>query len=53
MEKRKRRIGMIGAGGISHLHCQGWTRLDDCELVAITDINPAAATKRAEEFTTP
>lgn len=50
MKKRKLRIGMIGAGGISRIHCEGWTRLDDCELLAITDIVPDAAARRAEEF---
>jgi len=53
VKQRKLRIGMIGAGGISKIHCEGWTRLDDCELVAITDINPDAAAKRAEEFDIP
>jgi len=41
---------MLGAGGICGAHCAGWKRLTDCELVAVTDINPAAAKKRAEEF---
>lgn len=53
MKERKLRIGMIGAGGISHLHCTGWTKLPGCELVSITDINKAAAAKRAEEFKIP
>ena len=50
VKTRKLRVGMIGAGGISHVHCQGWARLGDCELVAITDICGEAARKRAEEF---
>jgi len=53
VKKRTLRIGMIGAGGISKVHCEGWTRLDDCELVAITDINPDASAGRAEEFNIP
>lgn len=53
MKERKLRIGMIGAGGISGTHCQGWTKLDDCELVAITDINPSASAHRAQEFSIP
>ena len=53
MKKRTLRIGMIGAGGISGIHCEGWARLDDCELVAITDIDGGAATGRAEEFNIP
>jgi predicted dehydrogenase len=44
---------MIGAGGISRTHCQGWTRLDDCELVAIADIHREAAERRAEEYNIP
>ena len=53
MKQRKLRVGVIGAGGISGLHCGGWKRLDFCELVAITDIRPGAARKRAEEFDIP
>jgi len=48
--KPKLRVGMIGAGGIAGAHCQGWKRLPDCELAAITDINAKAAKRRAEEF---
>ena len=50
VKKRKLRIGMIGAGGISGIHCQGWKRLEDCELLAIADVRKDAAVKRAEEF---
>ncbi|HUT59709.1 MAG TPA: Gfo/Idh/MocA family oxidoreductase [Phycisphaerae bacterium] len=53
MRSRKLRVGMIGAGGISHLHCQGWSRLKGCELVAVSDIDRAAAARRAEEFDIP
>lgn len=53
MKKRKLRIGMIGAGGISRIHCEGWAKLKDCELAAITDIKPATSAKRAEEFDIP
>jgi predicted dehydrogenase len=53
VKQRKLRVGMIGAGGISRVHCEGWKRLKDCELVAITDLRPAAAQKRAKEFEIP
>ena len=53
MKDRKLRVGMIGAGGISRVHCEGWKKLADCELVAITDIRQDAAKKRAEEFQIP
>jgi len=33
------------------VHCEGWSKLAaECELVAITDLNPEAAAKRADEF---
>ena len=53
MKKRKLRVGMIGAGGISDIHCQGWARLDDCEVVAITDIDRNASARRAEQYDIP
>lgn len=52
-KKRKLRIGILGAGGISGVHCQAWSKLRECELVAITDINIAAAKARAAEFDIP
>ena len=49
--KGKLRVGMIGAGGISKVHCEGWSALaDECELVAITDLSHEAAAARAVEF---
>ncbi|NLW85955.1 MAG: Gfo/Idh/MocA family oxidoreductase, partial [Planctomycetes bacterium] len=53
MANRKLRIGLIGAGGISETHCHGWSKLADCELVAITDMNAQAAQKRAQDFKIP
>jgi len=53
VKQRKLRVGMIGAGGISEIHCQGWAKLAGCELVAITDIRPDAAATRAEQFDIP
>jgi len=41
---------MIGAGGISEVHCKGWSLVKGAELVAITDIVAERARKRAEEF---
>ena len=51
--KKKLRVGLIGAGGISHTHCQGWAKLRPAgiaELVAVADLRREAAEKRAEEF---
>ena len=53
MKSRKLRVGMIGAGGISRIHCEGWTQLKGCELVAITDLSLEAAADRAEQFSIP
>ena len=53
MKNRKLRVGIIGTGGISGLHFQGWQKLPDCEIVACYDLSPEAAKKRAEEFGVP
>jgi len=53
VKSRRLRIGIIGAGGISGIHCEGWKKLKDCELVAVTDINLKAARARAAEFSIP
>ena len=53
MKERKLRVGMIGAGGISRIHCEGWAKLPECQLVAITDIQSSAAKARAEQFKIP
>ena len=50
MKNRKLRVGMVGAGGISRTHCEGWKKLDEAELVAITDIDEGAAKARAEQY---
>ncbi len=52
-KKRKLRVGVLGAGGISKVHCDAWVKLPECELVAITDINAQAARARAEQFNIP
>lgn len=49
MSNRKLRVGLIGAGNISEIHCKGWKLLPDVELVAVTDANFEAAAKKAAE----
>lgn len=47
--ENKIRLGMIGAGNIGGVHIGEFSKLsDECEIVAITDIDQAKARKRAE-----
>jgi len=43
------KIGMIGCGGITHYHLQAY-RAAEYEVVALCDVNRAAAEKRQAEF---
>lgn len=47
------RAAIIGAGGISARHINGWLNHPDVEIVAIADISEANAERRAEEFGIP
>ena len=48
------RVGLVGCGGISHVHFTGWERLHpQCEVVAICDILPEALERRGTEFEVP
>ena len=50
----KLKIGLVGCGGISHVHFNGWDRLyPECEVVAICDILPEALERRGTEFEIP
>ncbi|MCJ7543201.1 MAG: Gfo/Idh/MocA family oxidoreductase, partial [Phycisphaerae bacterium] len=51
--KRLLRVGMIGAGTIAGPHCEGWAKLKDARLVAITDIRRDRAMDRAKAFAIP
>ena len=46
-------VGIVGCGGISAAHCRAWQKVENARLVAVTDIDPARAAKRAEEFNIP
>jgi 2-alkyl-3-oxoalkanoate reductase len=46
----KRRVGLVGAGYISEYHITALRRLPDVELVGLTDIDTARASKTAEKF---
>ena len=50
----KLKVGIIGGGGIVRAHLpQLQKRSDAVELVALTDVNPEAAKRTAEEFSIP
>lgn len=44
------RIGFVGAGGIAHMHARHLKKLDNAELVAAADPNPANLAKFVEAF---
>jgi predicted dehydrogenase len=47
----KIRVAVIGAGGISGTHLRAYAALSDlCEIVAVADVDPAAAAARGAEF---
>ena len=41
-----KRVGIVGCGGIAHVHAQVLEHMEDMELAAFADIRP----ERAEEF---
>ncbi|MFI5019913.1 MAG: Gfo/Idh/MocA family protein, partial [Dongiales bacterium] len=47
------RIGLAGAGMISHYHLVAWSRDPRAEVVALCDPNLAQANRRAAEFAIP
>lgn len=51
MEKIK--VGIVGAGNISHLHIAGYRALDNVELYAVCDINGERATACAQRYGIP
>ncbi|MCW5952371.1 MAG: Gfo/Idh/MocA family oxidoreductase [Propionibacteriaceae bacterium] len=45
------KVGIIGAGGISRAHLHGYLEFrDECEIVALCDIDPGKAAARRDEF---
>jgi len=53
MEKKKIRLGMIGAGGFAYSHLDGIKGLDCAEIVAISDIDINVAKEKAEIYNIP
>lgn len=54
MAKAKLRVGLVGCGGISGAHLNGWQKLNpQCQVVAICDVLESALQRRGEEFHIP
>ena len=50
----KLRLGLIGVGGIMNgTHIPGYLTCDDCEIVAICDINPETLKRQGERYNIP
>jgi len=49
----KIRVGIIGAGQIAQEHLKGYRQIEGAEVVALSDINAAAAARSAEEYGIP
>lgn len=47
---KKLKVGIIGAGGISHLHAQGYKALPEVEISAVCDLNLPRAQAWAEKY---
>ncbi len=53
MEK-KIGVGIIGSGGIAQgVHIPGYQKLDNVEVIAVADVNPAVAEAAATKFNIP
>lgn len=50
---KKVKVGIIGAGGISELHIQGYYRLENVEIVAVCDLNEEKARDYAKKHNIP
>ena len=53
IEGRKVRVGVIGCGQIAQTHFANYAEIEDVEVVACADIDPAAADKSAAKFGIP
>ncbi len=47
---KKIKVGVIGAGGISHAHMGGYQQLSDVEVVAVADVLPGRAEEWAAKY---
>lgn len=52
-EKEKLRVAFAGAGLMSEYHLNGWSQIENVEVVGICDINQDRASQRAREYNIP
>ncbi|HEX7084333.1 MAG TPA: Gfo/Idh/MocA family oxidoreductase [Gaiellaceae bacterium] len=50
LERRSARVGIVGCGVISRIYARGADAFDSYEIVACADVDPACATRLADEF---
>ena len=48
MAKDKVRLAIVGVGGMGSAHCKGCEKVEEVELVAVSDIDPARAKEIGE-----
>ncbi|WP_130860628.1 Gfo/Idh/MocA family protein [Gracilibacillus phocaeensis] len=44
------KIAIVGAGGVSDSHVDGWKRCDDVEIIAVIDVDEAQAKSKVEKW---
>ena len=49
-DKKKLRVGIIGAGGIAGTHTEHYKKMEDVEVVAASDVSEASIKKFGEKF---
>jgi len=49
-EKKKIKIGVVGAGHLGTYHLQKYQKIADCEIVCVADVIPEQAIKAAKEY---
>ena len=49
MAEKDIRAGVVGCGGISNMHIEGYKSFDRAQVVAVCDIDEARAKAKAEE----
>ncbi|NMA84566.1 MAG: Gfo/Idh/MocA family oxidoreductase [Epulopiscium sp.] len=50
---KKIKVGIIGAGSISHMHTTSYKKLDNVEVIAVCDIDEERAKAYAEQYNIP
>ena len=50
VEKKKLRVGIIGAGGIAGTHADNYKKMEDVEVVAASDVMEASLKKFSEKY---